>query len=162
LAAVDENRFDCFWNAMAANALGTVARHETDDESAHNWNQNREIAQVVAGRRDHGGAPAAEIKEIGEKADQPEQNERNKRANSSNEDCEKRNGDNANGSCEIAELRMRLIVTQTPFLARFDFGFPLRGSRMVSMARTSAAPVARNSLIRSSTTLARAFSPRGS
>src|SRR5580658_4757674 len=72
-AAIDQNRFDSFRNAVAADPLRTIASHHADDESAANRYENTVVTQMVASRRNHGRVPAAKIKEVGKESDQTEQ-----------------------------------------------------------------------------------------
>ena len=54
-AAVDQNRFDRFGNAMAANALRSIARHQPDDECADHRDSNRKHSRDDC-RRDESSA----------------------------------------------------------------------------------------------------------
>jgi len=65
---------------MAADALGPVARQDTDDEAADNGDEDLQEPQVVAGRRDERNVPALEEEEVGEEADQSEECEGDERA----------------------------------------------------------------------------------
>ena len=73
LAAVDQNGFDGFRNAVAADAFRAIARHQADDQRPRDGNQHLPKPQVVARGRDQRGAPALEEEQVGEQADQPQQ-----------------------------------------------------------------------------------------
>ncbi len=68
-AAIDENCFDRFRNAVAADALRAIARHHANDERAANRNKNAVETEMVAGGGNHRSAPVAKIKEVREQAD---------------------------------------------------------------------------------------------
>jgi len=52
LAAVDQNGFERFGNAVASNALGAVACHQPDHQPARDRNQNGEPPEMISRRRD--------------------------------------------------------------------------------------------------------------
>ena len=58
-AAVDQNGFDGFGNAVAADALRAIARHQADDQRADDRHEHRRAAEVIAGGRDQRGARSA-------------------------------------------------------------------------------------------------------
>ena len=70
LAAVDQDRFDRFRNAVAADPLRPVARHQPDDQRARPPAPHLPQPQVVGRRRYHRRAPALEEEQIGEQPDQ--------------------------------------------------------------------------------------------
>ena len=52
-AALDQDRLDGLRDAVAANPLRAVARHEADDEAADHRHQNLQPAKMVARGRNH-------------------------------------------------------------------------------------------------------------
>jgi len=70
-AAIQEDGLDGFGDAMAADALGAVARHQADDEGAGDRHDDLEWAEVVAGRRDQRRIPALVKEQVCHQADQP-------------------------------------------------------------------------------------------
>src|SRR5579871_3087136 len=72
-AAVDENRFDSFRNSVAADALGAIARHESNDESAGDGDENGPCSQVISRWGHQLEIPALVVEEIGEQSDEAEQ-----------------------------------------------------------------------------------------
>ena len=109
LAAVDQNRFERFRNAVTANAFRAVARHEADDQAAAYRNQHREPAQVVSGRRDESRAHSPVVKEIGEEPDQAQQCPCDERAQDPDADRQHRNRNDARRRGEIAQ-RFRIVL----------------------------------------------------
>ncbi len=55
---------------MSADAFGTEARHEADDEGSGDGDQNGPESEMIAGGGDQGGAEAAEVEEVREEADE--------------------------------------------------------------------------------------------
>src|SRR5271155_3853477 len=102
-AAIDQNCFDCFRYAMAADSLRAKAGHYTDDERAANRHENAIETQMVAGRGNHSSVPAAKIKEIGEKAYQTQQHESDERAEHPDEHGEARDRDDPQRGCEVSQ-----------------------------------------------------------
>ena len=51
-AAIDQDRFQRFRNAVPANSFRSVARHQSDDRELRHRHQNRPRAQGIAGWRD--------------------------------------------------------------------------------------------------------------
>jgi hypothetical protein len=78
-AAVDQDRFDRLWNAMAANAIRAVARHQADDQRPGHRHQDDERSEVVARRRHQVGGEALEEEQIGKESDQFEECGRDER-----------------------------------------------------------------------------------
>jgi len=103
-AAVDQNRFNGFRNAVAADSLRAVAGHDADDQRASDWNENAVETQMIARRRDHCSVPAAKIEDVGEQTDQTKQDERNERAERSDDHRQAGDrGDTQRGS-EVSQL----------------------------------------------------------
>src|SRR5215831_5255046 len=69
-AALNEDGLNRLGNAMAANALRTIACHESYDESAHDGYENYQCAEVVASRRYQVHSPPLEEKKICEQTDE--------------------------------------------------------------------------------------------
>ena len=51
---------------MTANALGAVARHESNDQPTQDGHKNFQPAELVTGRRHHARSPALEEEKISE------------------------------------------------------------------------------------------------
>jgi hypothetical protein len=66
-AAVHQDGFDRFRNAVSANALRSVARHEADDQRAGDRHQHHKRPQMMTGGRDERRIDA--LKEETEKRD---------------------------------------------------------------------------------------------
>ena len=49
-AAVDQNGFDRFGNAVPADSFGSVARHQSDDQRPSHRHQDRPPAQRISSR----------------------------------------------------------------------------------------------------------------
>ena len=49
-AAVDQNRFDRFRDAVAANAVGSIPRHQPDDDAPYDGDDDHEATEHVRGR----------------------------------------------------------------------------------------------------------------
>src|SRR2546427_1745025 len=61
-AAVEKDGFDCFRNAVATNSLGSVSRHETNNQAPENRHSDHEDSEMMAERR-HQLARYALVKE---------------------------------------------------------------------------------------------------
>src|SRR5262249_36914406 len=72
-ASVQQNGFDRFGNAMTANALGAVLRHDANDQRPNDRNEDAVNAKMIADRRDQCTAQSSEIEDIREESDQTEQ-----------------------------------------------------------------------------------------
>ena len=103
-AAIDQDRFDRFWNAVSADSFRAVSRHQSDDQRAADRHQNRPDAQMIAGWRDQRGVPAAEIEQIGEKTDQPQQRPGHNGADQADGDGKQRNRNHPPVGGEIAQF----------------------------------------------------------
>src|SRR5581483_10102278 len=115
LAAVDQDRFDGFGNAMPADALAAVAGHKADNQGADHRYENFENTQVIIGRRNQRRPDPLQEEEVGEEPDEAEQCQRYKRRHKPYRDGQTGNPDNLTIGGEIAErggarfsLRMRL------------------------------------------------------
>jgi len=88
--AADENRLDRFGNAVAADALRAVARHDADRERARDRHEDDERPEMVTGRRDERRVEALKEEEIREQPDQLEQRRRDVRGKDANQNREAR------------------------------------------------------------------------
>jgi hypothetical protein len=68
-AAVEQDRFHGFWNAVALNFRCSVLGHNTHDESANDRGHDYHPAEMVVLRAREGAGPAMVEEEIGEQAD---------------------------------------------------------------------------------------------
>ena len=91
LATLQQNGFNRFWNAVTADTLGAVARHQADDETADHRHDNLQPAEVVARGRNHRSAPALIEKQVGENSNQPQQSEGDEGAEDA--DADRQQGD---------------------------------------------------------------------
>src|SRR5579872_30440 len=87
-AAVDQNRFDGFRDAVTANAVRAESRHEADDQRATNRDEYRPDAEMITGGRNQLVIPTAEVKEIREQADQSQQHPGDAAGNDADHDGE--------------------------------------------------------------------------
>src|SRR5256885_7833083 len=72
-----------FRSSMASNAFRTVSRHDPDDQSTGDGDENAVDTQMVAHRRNHRGTPSAKVKQVREQPDQAQQDRKSTRLNSS-------------------------------------------------------------------------------
>src|SRR6185295_19363330 len=72
-AAADEDRLQRLGDAMAADLLGAVARHDANHQAAYHRDQHRPEAQSVACRRHEVRGEALVVGEVGDDRDQPDQ-----------------------------------------------------------------------------------------
>ncbi len=103
-AAVDQNRLDGLGNAVAADALRSVPRHEADDERADHRHDDDEQAEVVAGRRDERRVEPLKEEEVREEPDELGQRQRDVRRGHTDHDRETRDEEDPGARCEIAEM----------------------------------------------------------
>ena len=61
-AAVDQNRFDGFWNAVPADSFGAVARHNPNNECATDGDENAVPSQMISRGGNERRTPVAIIK----------------------------------------------------------------------------------------------------
>ena len=92
-----------FGDAVAANALRAVARHEADDERADDGTIRTHRCPDGLRRARPAATPAPQEKEVGEQADQFEQGKRHIRADNSDDDGDNRHGQDASICGKISE-----------------------------------------------------------
>ena len=150
-AAVDQDRFERFRNAVPANALGAVSRHEADDQAAGDGDQHREPAEMVSRRRNQHRAHAPVVEDVGEKPDQAQQRPCDERAQDADADRQQRNRNHARRGGEIAQL-LRIVVAcdcslTPPFPAvaqhRIQRTAPVRGRSVPVRSRCASASLRR-------------------
>ena len=69
-AAIDQHRFHRFGNAVAANLVGAVARHDANDDSADHGRDDHPQAKMIVARAAKGEREAMVKENIGEQPDQ--------------------------------------------------------------------------------------------
>src|SRR5207244_12578640 len=77
-AAVEQDRLNRFWYSVPANALRSVPRHESDDQTADNRNRDNEKSKMMAARRNQFCCEALVEEQISKKPDQLQQTQCNK------------------------------------------------------------------------------------
>jgi hypothetical protein len=87
---------------VAANTLGTVARHDADDQAADHGDEDLQPAQAIARRRDQLRAPALEEEKVGEQTDQAQQGEGDEGAQYAYAGGQRRNGYDTPRGGEVA------------------------------------------------------------
>ncbi len=87
---------------MAADLLGSVPRHQADEERADHRHDDDVEAEMMAGRRRGSKADALIEEEIRKEVDQPQQSCRDVCGEDADDDCEAGYWKNAGGSGEIA------------------------------------------------------------
>src|SRR6476646_10084295 len=130
-AAIHQNRLNSFRNAMPANALTSVARHDADNQRTGNRHKHHHPAQMRVGRGTESAIDAMEIQKIGKQPDQPKQDPRDTRSDQANSYGENRNRYYARGGSELAEFF--LFHTECP-----DIWGPF--SKIASSVRASSGP----------------------
>src|SRR5690606_17826076 len=107
--AVQKYRFDCFGNAVAANAVGTVPRHQTDYQTADDRHEYYKISERVPDRRSIGETERLIKEKIRKKRDQFQEKECNDRAQKSDDDAEHRYSQDAFRCRKIAEFKVGFV-----------------------------------------------------
>src|SRR6185437_13694849 len=107
-----EDGFDGFGDAMPANALGPIARHQADDERDNDRNEDDKDAKMISGRRDEIGTPALEKEEVGKKPNEPQQREGDKSPNDANDERQERDEDDPRRGGEVAQLAQRFGIPE--------------------------------------------------
>ena len=69
-AAVDQHRFHGFGNAVAANLVAAVTRHDADDHAADHRSDDHPQAEMIVARAGEGEREAMEEEDVGEQPDQ--------------------------------------------------------------------------------------------
>src|SRR5205823_14034928 len=72
-ALPDEDRPERLRDAVTADSLGAVPRHESDDEAPDDADEQRPETQAVASGRDEAAVDRAGIEQVGEERAQPPQ-----------------------------------------------------------------------------------------
>ena len=155
-AAVDQDGFQRLRNAVAANPLGAVVRHQSDHQSAGHRDQHRQPAQVVSRRRNKHRAHSPVVEDIREKSDQAQQRPRDERAQDADADRQQRNRNDSRRRGKIAEpLRIVLVC-----YSRCQFS-PCDAAARNSTRRASSGPERSSSARCASASLRRVARPAG-
>src|SRR5438105_12995526 len=72
-ALPDQDRLERLRDAVTADSLEAVPRHESDDEAPDDGDQQRPETQVVASGRDEAAVDRVVIEQVGEEPDEPQQ-----------------------------------------------------------------------------------------
>src|SRR6184192_654892 len=72
-ALPDEDRLERLRDAVTADSLGAVPRHESYDEAPDDGDQQRPETQAVASGRDEAAVDRVVIEQVGEEPDEPQQ-----------------------------------------------------------------------------------------
>ena len=103
-APVDQDGLDGFRDAMPADALRAVPRHDADDERAGDWNEDHEWSQRVRRRSDRRHAQALVEEHVGEKADERQEGQCDPGADDADHDREGPDRQEARRRREVGEL----------------------------------------------------------
>ena len=101
-AAVDQNRLDRLGDAVAADPIRSVPRHQADDQRADHRNHNDERPEMVANGRHRSGREPAVEEDVREERDQREEDLRHVRGHDADTDGDRRDHDHAPLGGEIA------------------------------------------------------------
>jgi hypothetical protein len=102
-AAIDQDRFNGFRNAVPANAFGAVAGHETDDQRADNRDDENPWSQRGVRWGHCRNAEALKEEDVGEQADEQEQRARDVGGHHTDGDGHHAQQDHARCGGEVAE-----------------------------------------------------------
>ena len=102
-AAAEQNRFERFGNAVAANFLRAVARHQPDDQRADDRHRNDPRAEMMMLQRFHLRREALEENDVGDHRDEPEQRLGDKRADDADRQRERNEQQHPRIGAEIAQ-----------------------------------------------------------
>jgi hypothetical protein len=103
-AAVDEDGFDRFGNAVAADAIRSVPRHQANDQRTDHWHDDDERTEMMRFRFRSPRRDALEKEDIRKERDQAKKPERDERADDPDADRECRDGEETRCGGEVAEL----------------------------------------------------------
>ncbi len=101
--AADQDRFDRFRNAVAADLLGAVTRHQADDQRADHRHADGPKAERRILQAHFSEAEAAEIGDVGGEFDQREQGDAGEYARGCHDHGDSRNHQNPRIGREVAE-----------------------------------------------------------
>ena len=96
---------------MAADALGSVARHHADDERAGDGDEDDEHAEMMSGGRDEGGVDALEKEKIRKETDQLEERRGDQGGKDTDGRGQSRDWQHAARRREIAEVIERRVAS---------------------------------------------------
>ena len=93
---------------VPSDPLGSVPRHDSDDQGANHGNCDDERTEMMTCRRDEIRRQALEEKQIREEANQREQGGSDERGKDADDDGQRRNRKNLSRRREVAEVIQRL------------------------------------------------------
>ena len=101
---MNENRLDGLWNAVAADAIRSVARHQPDEDRANDRHENHERSEVVLRRRGERETEPLEKEKICEEVDELQQPGGNVRGEHSDDNRQTGDWKHPCGCCEVTEM----------------------------------------------------------
>src|SRR5439155_9306809 len=110
-AAIDQNRLNGLRYSVASNAFRTVSRHDPDDQSPGNRDENAVAAQMVAHRRNHRAAPPAKVTQVRKQPDQTQYFKGDERAQRTNTHRQSGDGNRPRSGRKITQL---FVATAVP------------------------------------------------
>ena len=102
-APADEDRLEGFGDAVAADLLGAVPRHQSDDQAADHGNERPPRTERARGRGDERRREPMEVGEVREEADEADQGPGDTGAHHADERGHAAQGDESRIRCEVAE-----------------------------------------------------------
>ena len=102
-ALPDQDRLERLGNAVAADPLRAVARHQADDQAAEDRDRNRPQTGMGIGGGDERARHFVVVEEMGEQPNQPNQPHRDHGADPADQDRDAGEPEDAGGSGEVGE-----------------------------------------------------------